>query len=162
MGGLIGQWLGIYYGGRLEKLIICNTAAKIGTFETWNERIESILKHGTASIWEGTLSRWFTPNFHHQTEKISAVKSAFLGCSTEGYVAACAAVRDADFREKIREISTKTLIITAKNDPVTTVEQAEFMQSKIKNSTVEVLDAAHLSAVEQPEEFAAAVFDFLK
>jgi 3-oxoadipate enol-lactonase len=162
MGGLIGQWLGIYHAERLEKLIICNTAAKIGVVETWNERIESILKHGTTSIWEGTLSRWFTPSFHGETVRISAVKSAFLDCPTEGYAAACAAVRDADYREKIEKIGVKTLIIAGKNDPVTTVENGEFMQSKIKNSTLKILDAAHLSVVEQPEKFAAAVLDFLK
>ncbi len=161
MGGLIGQWLGIYHSERLEKLIICNTASKIGTIETWNERIEAITKNGTASIWKGTLSRWFTPDFPSKVEKISAVKSAFLGCSTEGYVSACAAVRDADFRDKIHKISVKTLIIAGKYDPVTTVEHAEFMQSKIQNSKLEVLDAAHLSAVEQPEAFAKTLLDFI-
>ncbi len=162
MGGLIGQWLGIYHSERLEKLIICNTAAKIGVAEAWNERIEGILKNGTASIWEGTLRRWFTPVFHHEKEKISAVKTAFLGCNTEGYAAACAAVRDADFREKINKIDVKTLIITGNQDPVTTVENAEFLKLKIKNSALKILDAAHLSAVEQPEVFAKALLDFLK
>jgi 3-oxoadipate enol-lactonase len=162
MGGLIGQWLGIYHSEKLEKLIICNTASKIGSEETWNERIEVILKNGTASIWEGTLTRWFTPVFHHEAKKMKAVKTAFLGCSTEGYAAACAAVRDADFREKVGKIGVKTLIITGNQDPVTTVEHAEFMQSKIKDSALIILEAAHLSSVEQPEKFAAALLDFLK
>jgi 3-oxoadipate enol-lactonase len=162
MGGLIGQWLGIYHSEKLDELIICNTAAKIGVAEVWNERIEGILKNGTASIWSATITRWFTPNFQHETTKIKAVKAAFLGCNRGGYAAACAAVRDADFREKIHEIDVKTLIITGNQDPVTTVEHAEFMQSKIKNSTLEVLEAAHLSSVEQPEKFAAALLDFLK
>ena len=161
MGGLIGQWLGIYYSEKLDKLIICNTASKIGTIETWNERIEGVFKNGTSSIWQGTLTRWFTPVFYHETEKIKAVKSAFLGCSTEGYAAACAAVRDADFREKINEIDVKTLIITGNQDPVTTVEHGEFMQSKIKKSRLVILEAAHLSSVEQPEKFGAALLEFL-
>jgi 3-oxoadipate enol-lactonase / 4-carboxymuconolactone decarboxylase len=161
MGGLIGQWLGIYHSEKLDKLIICNTASKIGSAETWNERIEGILKNGTPSIWAGTLTRWFTPAFHQEKGKMQAVKSAFLGCSTEGYAAACAAVRDADFREKISEIDVKTLIIAANQDPVTTVEHAEFMQSKIKNSVLKILEAAHLSSVEQPEKFGVALLDFL-
>jgi pimeloyl-ACP methyl ester carboxylesterase len=127
----------------------------------WHERIEGILKNGTASIWDSTLSRWFTPNFHSETNKISTLKSAFLGCDRGGYAGACAAVRDANFREKIKDIDVQTLIISGKYDPVTTVEHGEFMASKIKNSTLKILDAAHLSAVEQPENFAAAVLDFL-
>lgn len=159
MGGLIGQWLGIHHPERLEKLIICNTAAKIGVVEVWNERIEGILKNGTPSIWEATLDRWFSPPFQQQTEQIAAVKSAFLGCDTEGYAACCAAVRDADFRADIESITTPTLIIAGHYDPVTTVEQAHFMQSKIKNSAVKVLEAAHLSAVECAKEFAQAVIN---
>lgn len=159
MGGLIGQWLGIHHPERLEKLIICNTAAKIGVAEVWNERIDGILKNGTPSIWEATLGRWFTPHFQQQREPIAAVKAAFLRCDTEGYAACCAAVRDADFRADIESITTPTLIIAGQYDPVTTVEHAHFMQLKIKNSVVKVLKAAHLSAVECAKEFAQAVIN---
>jgi 3-carboxy-cis,cis-muconate cycloisomerase len=162
MGGLIGQWLGINHPERLEKLIICNTAAKIGVVEVWNERIENILKEGTPSIWDATLGRWFTPNFQQETAKIAAVKSAFLGCNTEGYAACCAAVRDADFRDSIDKITTSTLIIAGKYDPVTTVEQAHFLASKMGNSKVKILEAAHLSSVECTEDFAMAVLGFLR
>jgi len=43
MGGLIGQWLGINAGDRLQRLVLCNTGAKIGTDEVWNARIDSVL-----------------------------------------------------------------------------------------------------------------------
>ncbi|MGH8411009.1 MAG: alpha/beta fold hydrolase, partial [Pseudomonas sp.] len=46
MGGLIGQWLGINAGERLRRLVVCNTAAKIGTPEIWNPRIEMVLRDG--------------------------------------------------------------------------------------------------------------------
>jgi 3-carboxy-cis,cis-muconate cycloisomerase len=161
MGGLIGQWLGINHPDRLEKLIICNTAAIIGVVEVWNERIENILKEGTPSIWDATLGRWFTSDFQQETTKIAAVKNAFLGCNTEGYAACCAAVRDADFRDSIDKITTPTLIIAGKYDPVTTVEHAEFLASKIGNSEMEILEAAHLSSVECAEDFAATVLSFL-
>ena len=50
MGGLIGQWLGINAGERLTRLVICNTAAKIGNEEGWNERIDSVLKGGEQTM----------------------------------------------------------------------------------------------------------------
>jgi 3-oxoadipate enol-lactonase len=162
MGGLIGQWLGIYHSEKLEKLIVCNTGAKIGNAEMWNERIEFVLKNGMASLWTGALGRWFSPSFQNETKTIEPLKSAFLKCPTEGYAAACAVVRDADFRENIDTITVPTLIITGTNDFITTVEHAEFMQSKIQNSSVIVLEAAHISVVEQPEKFVAALLDFLK
>jgi 3-oxoadipate enol-lactonase / 4-carboxymuconolactone decarboxylase len=161
MGGLIGQWLGIHHPERLEKLIICNTAAKIGVADVWNERIENILKHGTPSIWDVTLERWFTHNFQQEKTKIEVVKSAFLGCNTEGYAACCVAVHDADFRDLVEKITTPTLIVAGKHDPVTTVAHAEFLASKIEKSEVKILEAAHLSSVECAEDFAALVLGFL-
>ena len=50
MGGLIGQWLGINAGQRLHRLVVCNTAARIGTPEVWNPRIETVLRDGAAAM----------------------------------------------------------------------------------------------------------------
>ena len=50
MGGLIGQWLGIHAGERLNKLVVCNTAAKIGDPSIWNPRIETVLRDGAAAM----------------------------------------------------------------------------------------------------------------
>lgn len=66
MGGLIGQWLGINAGHRLHKLIVCNTAAKIGDPSVWNPRIETVLRDGAAAmvaLRDASIARWFTPDF---------------------------------------------------------------------------------------------------
>ena len=39
IGGQTGMWLGANAPQRLKKLILCNTAAKIGTLESWNEEV---------------------------------------------------------------------------------------------------------------------------
>ena len=60
MGGLIGQWLGINAPERIERLVLCNTAAKIGTPEVWNPRIEMVLScllYTSPSPRDATLSR---------------------------------------------------------------------------------------------------------
>jgi 3-oxoadipate enol-lactonase len=46
MGGLIGQWLGIHASDRLHKLILCNTAAKIGDADMWGPRLALVEKGG--------------------------------------------------------------------------------------------------------------------
>lgn len=63
MGGLIGQWLGIHAGSRLHKLVVCNTAAKIGEPAVWNPRIEMVLRDGAAAmagLRDASIARWFT------------------------------------------------------------------------------------------------------
>ena len=105
MGGLIGQWLGIHAGERLQRLVVCNTAAKIGTPEIWNPRIEMVLRDGAAAmvaLRDASIARWFTADFAaanpHQAQQITDMLAA---TSPQGYAANCAAVRDADFREQL-------------------------------------------------------------
>ncbi|MCB0845055.1 MAG: alpha/beta fold hydrolase, partial [Bacteroidetes bacterium] len=50
MGGLIGQWLAIHQPERINKLIICNSAAKIGDAEKWNERSDTIQLEGMEMV----------------------------------------------------------------------------------------------------------------
>ena len=50
MGGQTGMWLALNAPDRFHKLILCNTAAKIGTPEIWNPRIEAVRKGGMKSI----------------------------------------------------------------------------------------------------------------
>ena len=63
MGGMIGQWLGANAPERLAGLVLCNTAAKIGTVEGWNNRIDLVLKGGMEAAIPVVLDRWFTPDF---------------------------------------------------------------------------------------------------
>ncbi|HLW13211.1 MAG TPA: alpha/beta fold hydrolase, partial [Casimicrobiaceae bacterium] len=50
MGGMVGLWLGINAPERIDRLVVANTAAKIGTAESWNARIDTVRKSGLASI----------------------------------------------------------------------------------------------------------------
>src|SRR5713101_360975 len=63
MGGMIGMWLGVNAGERLNRLVLCNTAARIGTAEVWNARIENVRQAGMKAITPAVLERWFTPQF---------------------------------------------------------------------------------------------------
>lgn len=161
MGGLIGQYLGIHHPHRFKKIILANTAAKIGTDEGWNTRIQQVTENGLEIILDGTQERWFTPQFRAENQqRIQEILTKFAANNVTGYCANCAAVRDADFRSQLKNITTKTLIIAGKEDLVTTVDDGNFMQNEIPDAEVKVLNAAHLSAVECAEEFAQIILDF--
>ncbi|WP_413043525.1 3-oxoadipate enol-lactonase [Pseudomonas sp. YJ42] len=166
MGGLIGQWLGINAGERLTRLVICNTGAKIGTDEVWNERIDTVLKGGEQAMRDmrdASIARWFTPTFagrepvqtHRLTQMIANTTPA-------GYAANCAAVRDADYREQLGAIKIPTLIVCGHQDPVTTPEHGHFMQDRIAGAELVELEAAHLSCVEAGDDFTQRVLAFLR
>lgn len=165
MGGLIGQWLALNAAHRIQRLVLCNTAAKIGSPEVWNPRIETVLRDGPAAMQalrDASIARWFTPEFAAvEQAKVEPVVGMLAATSPQGYAANCAAVRDADFREQIRDISVPTLVVCGEADPVTTVEHGRFLQSSIPAADLLVLNAAHLSNVEAAEAFTRGVSDFL-
>ena len=162
MGGQIGQWLGIHHSDRLNKLILCNTAAQIGTAKAWNDRIDLIKKEGMQAIWGGTQKVWFREDFiQNHPDQIADLERMFLSNAVLGYANCCTAVRDADFRNDLQKIEVETLIIAGEEDPATTVADAQFMVEKIPNAGLAVLPARHIPSIEQPEVFAKALIDFL-
>jgi 3-oxoadipate enol-lactonase len=165
MGGLIGQWLGIHANERLHKLVVCNTAAKIGSPETWDPRIETVLRDGPAAmvaLRDASIARWFTPEYAaahpDQTKRITDMLAA---TSPEGYAANCAAVRDADFRDQLGSISVPTLVISGTLDAVTPPAGGRFIYEHVTGSQFEAVHAAHLSNVEAGEVFTSHVREFL-
>ncbi len=166
MGGLIGQWLGINAGERLTRLVICNTGAKIGTEETWNDRIDAVLEGGQQAMRDmrdGAVSRWFTPSFiKAQPEQVGRITQMIANTSPSGYAANCAAVRDADFREQLGVLNVPMLIVCGNTDPVTTIEHGRFIQQRVATAELVELDAAHLSNVEAGERFTQCVLGFLR
>jgi len=165
MGGLIGQWLAIHSPERIERLVLCNTAAKIGSAEVWDPRIESVLSEGSRAmraLRDASIARWFTPAFAAaQPQCVEAIVDMLATTSPQGYAANCAAVRDADFREQVRAIQAPTLVVCGDADAVTTVEHGRFLQSGIPAAELLVLHAAHLSNVEAAAALTRGIVDFL-
>lgn len=158
MGGLIGQWLATHHSERIEKLALCNTAAKIGTSDTWNERIETVREQGLSAIADAALTRWLTEPFRQANpDRLTHLLNWFQVNTSDGYIACCEAIRDADFRETIQCITAPTLVIAGTHDPVTTVADGQFLEQEIRNAQLCELPAAHLSAVEAADAFAQAL-----
>ena len=66
MGGVVAMWLGVNTPGQVDRLVLANTAAKIGTAELWNARIEAVQTGGMASIAPAVLARFFSPQMLEQ------------------------------------------------------------------------------------------------
>ncbi len=154
MGGMIGMWLALNAPERLNKLVLSNTAAKIGTPEAWNARIEAVKKNGMKSIALAILERWFTPAFRQKApEAMANILKMLEETNPEGYVACCAAVRDFDCREQLGKIRTSTLVMAGAHDPATPAADGRFLAQQIPGARYVELDAAHLSNIEAQDRF---------
>lgn len=163
LGGMIGQWLAVRAPGRLERLVLANTAAYMGPPEGWQTRIETVLRDGMESVAAASISRWFTPGFpERQPKAVAAIRQMLLTTSRGGYAGCCAAIRDMDQRPTTQLIHTPTLLVVGLQDPSTPPKDASLLAGPMTRPPERVdLQAAHLSNVEQPEAFSDAVLEFL-
>jgi 3-oxoadipate enol-lactonase len=162
MGGMTGQWLGVHAGERIGKLILANTAARIGTFEGWSQRAALVRAEGMDEVADGAAGRWFTADFAARCPDVVAqLTDSLRATPANGYAACCDALAAADLRGDIGAIAAPTLVIAGRYDPVTTVDDAQFIVERIPGARLATLDASHLSNVEAAQAFNAAVLAFL-
>jgi 3-oxoadipate enol-lactonase len=128
LGGATGQWLALNASSRLDKLVLANTAAKIGTADAWNQRIAAVKAGGVAAVADAVLARWFTPGFAQREPNVVArMKAMMVRQPAEGYAAQCAAVRDFDSCDGLGTIATPTLVIAGTHDASTTPAEGRFL-----------------------------------
>ena len=73
------------------------------------------------------------------------------------------ALRAADLRGELARVAAPTLVIGGAHDPSTPPEQTHELHAGIVGSElVKLEDAAHLSNVEKPDAFTAALLRFLR
>lgn len=162
MGGMVGMYLGSAKPERLRSAVLCNTAAKIGTPESWGSRIAAVQQSGMKTVAGAVIERWLTTGFReaHPSETSSALMM-LENANAEGYVASCAAVRDMDFREKLGTVGVHTLVVSGSADPVTPPSDGKFLQQNIPGAKYLELPAAHLSNIEARDAFNEGIFKFL-
>ena len=162
IGGMTAMWLGANAPERIRSLVISNSAPKIGKPETWNERIEMVRKNGTTAISEDVLQRWFTAAFRTTNPAVVAKTKQMIDCTnTDGYIGACAAVRDFDFWSKIASISAPTLVIAGSQDASVPAADVQQMAKQIPGARYAELNAAHISNIEDAGRFTSEVLNFL-
>ena len=162
MGGITGQWLAIHHPERFNHVVVCNTAAKIGQEQAWNERAALVREQGLKPIAETAASRWFTEPFIRSNAAIVESLSNDLGAgSPEGYASCCEALAKADVREQLKNITVPMLVVAGQKDPVTTVADAQYIINNVRTSSLFEINASHISNLEQPKAFNMILDTFL-
>ncbi|PXW45331.1 3-oxoadipate enol-lactonase [Klebsiella oxytoca] len=163
MGGLTGLWLGRFAPERFYALAVANTAARIGDQASWLSRARAVRQEGMDVVAAGSADRWFTHEFRQKTpEVVEALCHQLTHSNVEGYADCCEALAAADLRAEVAQIPLPVLIIAGESDPVTTVTDANFLHQQIPTSQVVVLAASHLSNIEAPKAFSAALLGFFQ
>lgn len=163
VGGLIAQGLYAKRPDLVSALVLCDTAHKIGTTESWNSRIAAVEKDGIASIADGVLKLWFTPEFHEKrSTDLIGYRNMLVRQPLAGYAGTCAALRDADYTEAAKAISVPTLCVVGDQDGSTPPALVRSMADLIPGSRFKIIDGAgHIPCIEQPETLTALIQRFV-
>jgi 3-oxoadipate enol-lactonase len=162
LGGMVGMCLAANAPERVDRLILCDTAARLGPPEYWDARIEAVRAGGMSAIALAVLARWFTESFLSQFPTvIEQVRHVLANTPASGYIACCEAIRDMDQRASLSRIQAQTLVIAGAFDAATPPEDGRFLATAIPNARYEELPAAHLSNIEASAAFTDAVTRFL-
>jgi 3-oxoadipate enol-lactonase len=162
MGGITAMWIAIHHPGRVDRLVLSNTAAWIGPSSNWTDRAAAVERDGVAPIASAVVARWLTAEYAlSYREHVAALEAMLSATPQAGYAASCLAVRDNDLRGDVARIRAPTLVISGSADLPTPPADGQFLAAQIPGARFVELRAAHLSNQELPEEFSALLCEFL-
>jgi 3-oxoadipate enol-lactonase len=165
MGGMIGQQLALARPEVLKSLVLADTLSAYPpqARTMWEERIAAASgPRGMEPLVEPTVARWFTQPFRDANPgTIDWIRSLIRATPPAGFVGCCHALMTLNLTDKLSSIRLPTEVIVGRQDPTTPVSGAEVIRNAIPGAHLTVIeDAAHISNVEQPDAFNAALEGF--
>ncbi len=153
IGGLIAQELYRQSPERVAALVLCDTAAKIGTDEVWDQRIGEVERGGIEALADAVMERWFTAHFRAaRSIELAGMRAMLTRTPRQGYLAACGALKRADLRPYAGRIQAPTLCLVGDQDGSTPPALVKETAALIPGSRFEIIEGAgHLPNVEKPE-----------
>jgi 3-oxoadipate enol-lactonase/4-carboxymuconolactone decarboxylase len=162
LGGMIGQWLAVHAADRVTAAVLANSSPRSNA-AMMETRREAVLSGGMAAVVDAVMGRFFSPRLLGQNPPaVADARRTLLATDPIGYAGCCAAIRDMDQTADLRRIGCPVLVISGDVDvSLPWTGHSDVLAREIPGATVAHLPAAHLSNIEQPRSFTAAVQGFL-
>lgn len=163
VGGLIALDLARRWPERVEALVLCDTGARIGTEDSWNERMAAIRQKGLPEVARTVIARWFTEDFFARRPAEAAGYYNMLSRTpVEGYLGTCAALRDGDLRPWLASIRAPARVLCGEADRATPPELSQELAKGLGSRLELIPQAAHLPCVEAPGQVEKHIRNFLE
>lgn len=157
LAGALALQLGLMHAQAFSSVAVVCSAAKIGEPAAWRQRAAAVRTEGTEQLVEGSVARWFAPDFPEaQPAVVEELVSTLRSVDAESYARLCEALAGFDLTHRLDELTVPVLAIAGEHDEVTTPQDAAAIGSGVGRSEVHVLSgAAHQAPTERPEQVAA-------
>jgi pimeloyl-ACP methyl ester carboxylesterase len=167
MGGYVALNIWKRHRGRVRALVLADTRASADTPEGRQKRDELIAlarSEGAAAVAEKQITGLVGKSTREkQPELVERLREIMGSESVEGIAGALEAMKTRpDSTSILASIDVPTLVLVGEEDVVTPIKDAEAMHLAIRGSRMEIVPGAgHLSNVERPAAFNAALSDFV-
>jgi len=162
IGGMTAQALAAKRPDLIRAMVISNTAAKIGTPDIWQDRIDAIRHGGIGELADGVMERWFSEEFR-ASPQLAIWRNMLVRQPAAGYIGCSAAIRDTDLYEITGGLTLPTLAIAGDVDGSTPAAMVRETAALIKGSGFHIIrGAGHLPCVERPVEYARVLSEFIE
>jgi pimeloyl-ACP methyl ester carboxylesterase len=167
MGGYIALAFFRNHPEAVRGLVLADTRAGADTQEARERRLSSAMKaerEGSRAIGEDMIPLLLgRTTLETRPSVVGKVRSMIEGNSPQGIAAAQRAMAGRrDSMNVLSVIDVPSLIVVGSEDSLTPVAEAERMRGGIRGARLRTIDSAgHLSNLEQPEQFNAALIDFI-
>lgn len=163
LGGQVALWLAAHEPALVRRVVLADTAMRIGTEPSWRSRAEVVRRAGVVAVADLVLDRFFSERFRVDAPMtVQRARAQLLATDPEGYAASCEAIAVADLQGEAATVCAPTLVVVGGVDVATTTADARALHAALSTSCyVEVPAAGHLVNLERPLQFAAIVGDFL-
>ncbi|MDO4664691.1 MAG: alpha/beta fold hydrolase [Actinomycetaceae bacterium] len=162
LGAMMALWVSINYPQRVRSLTMMCAGSAIRPSAPWHEKAAQVRAGGTAPLVQGTMERWFTPEFIGQNSPAyQRTVAAFENTNALGYAQCCEVIADLDCRPHLQDLQVPAAIVHAEYDGTLPPAAAAELATQLHARTYFVPGAAHLAAVEQPQAVGEALANFL-
>ena len=164
MGGVVAQRFALDYPQMAKALIIVSSSSQVNpqAIDRYEQRARAAEEGGMKAIAQD-LERRFYPGFLEKNpDFLKKYRKQFLSNNPRGWAMAARSMARYNYTEELARIKCPTLVIVGENDVSVGVGGSVIISRRIPGSQLKIIKGCgHDIAREKPEEFNAAVLDFL-
>jgi pimeloyl-ACP methyl ester carboxylesterase len=164
-GGTVALAFALAHPERIAKLVLSDAAACFPDEgrKAFAVMAEKVAAGGLGSIAEIAAKRVFSPAYlAAHPEKIEERKQVLLGIEPRAFQAACMILQEADLVPLLHHLQVPTLVVCGEFDQATPPALNKQIAQKVAGAKyIELAGCGHCPPLEQPEQFIAAIKEFV-
>ena len=162
---VLAQKFAAKYGSRVHALVLCGPMTELAAAgkEAFTKRAETVVKDGMIAVADTILGGALTPATREANPALAGlVRDMLLSNDPVCYAGHCQALLGGSAKADQAGIKCPTLILVGDQDGVTPLANARAIAASVAGAKIRIVPAtAHLTMLERPDLFDAALIEFL-